>query len=78
MVICGDLICLLCHEDVDDVHHDLTDDLDLLFLEEYCIGLLECELVAQLLKILDNTKQLLVLVKDDGLKLVLSYGVQNT
>ena len=56
MVICGDLICLLGHEDVDDVHNDLADDLDLLFLEEDCIGLLKGELVAQLLKILNHTK----------------------
>ena len=56
MIICGDLICLLGHENVDDVHDDLADDLDLLFLEEDCIGLLKGELVAQLLKILNHTK----------------------
>jgi hypothetical protein len=55
MVIYGDLICLLGHEDVDDVHYDLADDLDLLFLKEDGIGLLKDKLVAQLLKILNNT-----------------------
>jgi len=78
MVINGDLICLLGHEDVDDVHHDLADDLDLLFLKEDGIGLLKDKLVAQFLKILNHTKQLLVLVKDESLELVLSNGVQNT
>lgn len=78
MVIDGDLICLLGHEDVDDVHYDLADDLDLLFLEEDGIGLLKDKLVTQFLKILNHTKQLLVLVKDESLELVLSNGVQNT
>jgi hypothetical protein len=49
VVIDGDLICLLGHEDVDDVHYDLADDLDLLFLEKDGIGLLKDKLVAQLL-----------------------------
>ncbi len=78
MVICGNLICLLSHEDVDDVHYDLADDLDLLFLEKDCVGLLKGKLVAQLLKILHHPKQLLWLVKNDGLELVLRDGVQNT
>jgi hypothetical protein len=78
MVIYGDLICLLGHEDVDDVHYDLADDLDLLFLKEDGIGLLKDKLVAQLLKILNHAKQLLVLVKDESMELVLSNGVQNT
>jgi hypothetical protein len=78
MVIYGDLICLLGHEDVDDVHYDLADDLDLLFLKEDSIGLLKDKLVAQLLKILNHTKQLLVLVKDESMELVLRNGVQNT
>jgi mRNA degradation ribonuclease J1/J2 len=66
------------HEDVDDVHYDLADDLDLLFLKEDSIGLLKDKLVAQLLKILNHTKQLLVLVKDESMELVLRNGVQNT
>ena len=78
MVIYGDLICLLGHEDVDDVHYDLADDLDLLFLKEDGIRLLKGKLVAQLLKILNHTKQLLVLVKDESMELVLRNGVQNT
>jgi hypothetical protein len=78
MVIYGDLICLLGHEDVDDVHYDLADDLDLLFLKEDGIRLLKDKLVAQLLKILNNTKQLLVLVKDESMELILRNCIQNT
>jgi hypothetical protein len=78
MVIDGDLICLLGHEDVDDVHDDLADDLDLLFLEEDGIGLLKDKFVTQFFKILNHTKQFFVLVKDESLELVLSNGVQNT
>ena len=53
MIVSGDLIWLFRHEDVYDKSCDLSDDLDLLFLEEYSIWLLESDLGAKLLQIFD-------------------------
>jgi hypothetical protein len=77
VVINRDLIRFLRHENVNHVHNDLSNHLNLLFLKEYCIRFLEYESVAQLLQVFHNCQKLLVLIEYDVLEFILSDSVQH-
>lgn len=78
IVVRWDLVWLFRHKDVDDVHDDLSNDLDLFLLEEDSIRLLKIKLVAQLFEVLNYCQKFLVFIKNDDLELVLCDGVKHT
>lgn len=77
MVICWNLIWLLSHKDVDDVHNDLSNHLDFLFLKENTIGLLESQLIAQFFQILYHCQQFFVIIENYILELILSNSIEH-
>ena len=77
MVIDWDLVWFFRHKNVYDVRNDLSDNLDFLFFKENLVRLLESKLIAQFLKIFNNSEQFFMLIENDILELILGNVVQH-
>jgi hypothetical protein len=53
-VVSWDILWLLSHENVYDVHDDLADYLDFLFFEKGLVGLHKVHLIRELFQVLDH------------------------